>query len=157
MKPTKKQEKEKKKGPIGKALCWLCRRHCQPAAGYLVITMQPFPKNERKDVITMDLKNTQGIDLTITPTKPDGQPGQVDGVPVWSSSDESIVTVTPTADGLGCRVLTVDNAVGTATVKVSADADIGAGVQEITAALDFNVSDPNVSNLNLTAGAVFEK
>jgi hypothetical protein len=59
-----------------------------------------------------------------------GRPASVDGIPVWASSDETIITVVPTADGMGAAIETV--APGTARVTVSADADLGEGVVEIT-------------------------
>jgi hypothetical protein len=105
----------------------------------------------------IQLKNTQGVLLSISPTKSNGRPGTVDGVPVWTSQDTSIATVEPAPDGLSCKVLTAADAVGGTSVLVEADADIGAGVQPISASVDVVVSDPNVSNLNLTAGEIFEK
>jgi hypothetical protein len=62
------------------------------------------------------------------------RPAKVDGVPVWASSDETVLTVTPTADGMGAAIEPV--APGTARVTVTADADLGEGVKEITGVTD---------------------
>ncbi len=86
-----------------------------------------------------------------------GQPAPVDGVPVWASSDETVLAVTPAADGKSAVVDTV--AAGTARVTVTADADLGAGVITITGVTeDINVtigagSQASVVTLDLGAPA----
>lgn len=67
-----------------------------------------------------------------------GNPAVVDGVPVWSSSDESIVTVAAAADGLSA-VVTPVGPLGAAQVKVEADADLGAGITPIITLADVEV------------------
>lgn len=60
-----------------------------------------------------------------------GNPALVDGVPVWASSDETVLSVTPAPDGMSA--LKIDTvATGVARVTVTADADLGAGVKPIT-------------------------
>jgi hypothetical protein len=73
-------------------------------------------------------QNFPNVALVITDTK--GRPAKVDGAPVWASSDETVLTVTPSSDGMSAVVDTV--AAGTARVTVSADADLGTGVASIT-------------------------
>lgn len=68
------------------------------------------------------------VALTITNSK--GDPAPVDGVPVWASSDSTVLSVSPAADGMSADVETV--APGTARITVSADADTGTGVSTIT-------------------------
>lgn len=68
--------------------------------------------------------------VTLTITNAAGAPAPVDGVPVWATSDATILTVTASADGMTALVSTV--AAGTARVSVTADADMGAGVSTIT-------------------------
>ena len=58
------------------------------------------------------------------------RPAKVDGVPVWASSDETVLLVTPAVDGMSAVVDTV--APGTARITVTADADLGAGVKTLT-------------------------
>lgn len=60
----------------------------------------------------------------------EGRPAQVDGVPVWASSNSTVLSVKPAADGMSAVVDTV--APGVARITVKADADMGAGVAEIT-------------------------
>lgn len=68
--------------------------------------------------------------VTLTITNASGAPAAVDGVPVWATSDATILTVVATADGMSALVSTV--AAGVARVSVTADADLGAGVSTIT-------------------------
>ena len=49
-----------------------------------------------------------------------GQPARVDDVPVWGSSDNSILTVTPAADGMTATITPV--AVGEAKITLTARA-----------------------------------
>lgn len=73
-------------------------------------------------------QNYPSVALAITDVK--GRAARVDGVPVWASSDETVLTVTPAADGMSAAVDTV--AVGVARITVTADADLGEGVTTIT-------------------------
>jgi hypothetical protein len=77
-------------------------------------------------------QNYPNVVLTITDEK--GRPAKVDGVPVWASSDETQITVTPAADGMSAVVDTVapSSPGATARITVTADADLGAGVQTLT-------------------------
>jgi len=68
--------------------------------------------------------------VTLAITNSHGDPAPVDGVPVWASSDETVLALTVAADGMSARVDTVG--VGTARIAISADSDMGAGVTAIT-------------------------
>lgn len=77
--------------------------------------------------ITTD-QNFPNVALTITNAK--GGAATVDGVPVWASSDSTVLAVVASEDGMSASVNTV--APGVARITVSADADLGEGVTEIT-------------------------
>lgn len=82
-------------------------------------------------------QNYPSVALKITDSQ--GRDARVDGVPSWASSDETVLKVTPSDDGMSAVIDTV--APGTARVSVKADADLGGGVQEITGVTeDINVS-----------------
>jgi hypothetical protein len=68
--------------------------------------------------------------VTLTITNQSGAPAPVDGVPVWATSDATVLSVTPDATGMNAVVSAV--APGTARITVTADADTGAGVSTIT-------------------------
>lgn len=74
--------------------------------------------DQRYDAVSLDITDSTG------------RPAKVDGVPVWASSDETVVSVAAAADGMSAVVDTV--AVGVARITVSADADLGAGTTSIT-------------------------
>lgn len=56
-----------------------------------------------------------------------GNPAVVEGAPVWSSSDPAVLSVVAAADGMSAIVTPV-GPLGSAQVKVEADADTGEGV-----------------------------
>ena len=73
-----------------------------------------------------DLPGT--VDVTIAFVNAKGRPAQVDGVPVWSASDATIIdSVTPSADGLSAKLHITDTN-GASQLTVNADVDMGAGV-----------------------------
>jgi len=101
-------------------------------------------------VTQMDLRDDQQVALTIQPVDKKGKPALVDGVPVWAGSDDTVITVTAASDGMSAVVVGV--APGTARVVVTADADLGSGVTDLTGTLDFNVTGGSAVTLNITAG-----
>lgn len=70
------------------------------------------------------------FEATLTILDATGAPAKVDGIPVWASSDATVVSVTASADGMSAKVPCI--APGTARITVTADADLGAGVSTIT-------------------------
>lgn len=82
-----------------------------------------------------------------------GRAAKVDGVPVWASSDETVLTAVAAADGMSGVVNTV--APGTARITVSADADLGAGVIPITGVSEDVIVTPGsvASVMTLDLGA----
>lgn len=66
-----------------------------------------------------------------------GKPAPVEDIS-WASSDESVVRVTVSDDLLSATV--VAQGVGTATVNVNADAQIGAGVQPLIGTKEYTIT-----------------
>lgn len=104
--------------------------------------------------ITTDQKFPNVV-LSITDDK--GRPASVDGVPVWASSDETVLAVTASTDGMSAEVNTV--APGIARITVQADADLGAGVATITGVSeDVNVTSGNIASvMTLSLGTPVNK
>lgn len=106
--------------------------------------------------VTTD-QNFPSVTLAIMDSS--GRPALVDGVPVWASSDETVLTVAPAADGMSAAVDTV--AAGIARISVSADADLGAGVVALTGVSeDVNVTTGTAhqaSTMTLSLGAPADK
>ncbi len=73
-----------------------------------------------------DLPGT--VDVTVAFVNAKGKPAQVDGVPIWSVTDATIIdSVTPSADGMTAK-LHITDTVGASQLNVNADVDLGAGV-----------------------------
>jgi hypothetical protein len=72
---------------------------------------------------------------TITVTDDRGNPAVVDGVPVWASSDETVLVPTPAADGMSGLIDTVAPG-GPARVSVTVDADLGTGTKPLVVMFD---------------------
>jgi hypothetical protein len=68
-----------------------------------------------------------------------GNPAPVDGDPVWSSSDAAIITVTADTTNAMQAMVTPVGPIGTAQVKVEADADLGAGVTSLVTLMDVTI------------------
>ncbi len=104
-----------------------------------------------KGVTGMQMTADQKVAVSISITNPvTGKPAKVDGVPVWATSDETVITVEPAADGMSATVSGVT--AGDARVVVTADADLGAGVSTISGALDFTIEAGALPTITLTAG-----
>jgi hypothetical protein len=102
-------------------------------------------------VTQMTMTDSQQVGLTIQPVDKKGNPAPVDGVPAWASSNTEVVTVTPAADGMSA-VASAVGPLGTATVSVKADADLGSGVTEIAGTLDITITAGAAATVTITAG-----
>ncbi len=107
-------------------------------------------------VTKMNITDTQDVPLSITPVDKKGNPAQLDGPPVWSSSNSEVVTVVASADGLSA-VASAVGPLGTATVSVKADGDLGAGVNTISGTLDITVVGSGAVTLTIKAGTPTEQ
>jgi len=102
------------------------------------------------------LTDVQKVALAIAPKSAAGNPAAVDGVPVWSSSDETVLTLTVAADGFSAEAVTTGK-LGVAQVNVTADADLGDGTKTITGVLDVEVKASEAVALDIGAGAPTDK
>lgn len=84
------------------------------------------------------LTDEQKVTATVEFKTAAGNAARVDGVPVWSSSDESVATVQASDDGLTAVIFA--GAIGVAQIRVDADADLDADeTRTITGLLDVEV------------------
>lgn len=125
--------------------------------GVLDVVLHPPPRNEIIPLITTTIN---GISITARGTHmayvlPDDKqipllasyvdahnnPAQVDGVPVWGTSDGTIATITPDADNPFLAMLAPgpDGTLGNAQVTATADADRGDGVSPVVLTLDVTI------------------
>jgi hypothetical protein len=108
------------------------------------------------DLKMLILTDAQEVDLAIKPLDRKGKPAQVDGIPEWTSSDPTIAKVTPLEDGLSAVVAATDN-LGSVQIRVTADADLGEGVEPITGTLDLEIAGGKAVSLGIIAGTPREQ
>lgn len=104
----------------------------------------------------LNLTDSQQVALAAAFADKAGNPASVDGAPVWTSSDETVLTVVADATGLTATA-TATGKLGTAQVSVTADADLGAGTTAITGVLDVTVLAGSAVSAVVSAGAPSEK
>lgn len=98
------------------------------------------------------LTDLEKVSLSVAFTTAAGNPAVVDGIPVWGTSDETILSVVASEDGLTAVVTTV-GPLGSAQVSVTADADLGEGVRPLVGTLDINVVGSEAVFAIVAAGA----
>ena len=88
--------------------------------------------------VTVPVDRTEPFIVGVEYVDSKGNKAQVDGVPTWSSSDESIFSVQPLADDPFKAEITFKS-VGMAQLKAVADADLGEGMDEVITLGDIDV------------------
>ncbi len=101
------------------------------------------------------LTNEQQVKVTLNPVTGKGKPVALDGIPEWTVTSGSC-TINPAADGMSCDILSGDTP-GDSEIAVSADADLGAGVTNISDALRVTVNGAQAQNLGLEVGTPTDK
>lgn len=99
------------------------------------------------------LTDEQKITLTAQFKTESGKPARVDGIPVWSTSDENVATINSVSeDGLTAVVFSV--APGVAQIRVDADADLDVDeVRTLTGIADIEVKFPEAVAVVVAEGA----
>ncbi len=98
---------------------------------------------------------TQQFLASIQPVDSKGKPAPIDGMAVFTSSDESVAKVVAQPNGLSALI--VAQGVGDYSISVSADADLGAGVVTLIASDTGTVTQGQAVSLGITAGPVEEQ
>ena len=106
--------------------------------------------------MALTLTDIQKVDLAVQPVDAAGNAALVDGACTWESSDVTVLTVEPAADGLSAVALTTGK-LGTAQIKCTADADLTEGVLPILGVLDVEVVASAAVSVAITAGAPVNK
>jgi len=106
-------------------------------------------------MLELSITNEQKIPVTLSPKTATGKPASLDGAPTWEVITGNS-TVVPSADGLSAELVSSDDP-GDTDVLVKADADLGAGVVEISDIIRLSVVGALAANLGLTAGAPVAK
>lgn len=101
--------------------------------------------------LDLTLTTEQKQHVKLAPKTAAGKDAALDGVPVWAVVSGS-GTVVPDADGLGAFIVSTDEVDSVVTVySVSADADLGSGVDTITDTITLTTTHANAAALGLVA------
>lgn len=104
---------------------------------------------------TLALLDNQHCPLAIQAVDAAGQPTTLPaGAVTWTSSNPSVATVTPSADGMSADVAATGTALGTAQVAVSAD--LGGG-NVLTGTLDVTVGAGAAASIQIVPGTPVAK
>lgn len=96
------------------------------------------------------ITNEEKVQVTLSPTTAAGNPANVDGAPTWTVT-EGDATVEVAADGLSAYLISGAADVNS-KIEVTADADLGEGIVNITDSIDLAVVPASASALGLVVG-----
>src|SRR5262245_45119970 len=101
-------------------------------------------------MLDLNITNEQQVKVTLKPVTATGKPAPVDGAPTWEVISGNS-TVNPASDGMSADLISSDDP-GDTEILVKADADLGAGVIEISDIVRLHVAGALAANLGLSAG-----
>lgn len=101
-------------------------------------------------MITQTITTEQKIKATLAPVTATGKPAKLDGKPSWVADGPSTLAISE--DGLSCDLISSDEP-STTVVTIKADADLGAGVEEIIDIIELVVEGARAAALGLTLGS----
>lgn len=102
-------------------------------------------------MIEIKITNEQKVKVTLVPVSDTGKPAKLDGKPAWEVvSGFSRLVVAD--DGMSATLISEDDP-GDTVYEVSADADLGEGVETIADTIKLTVEGARAKNLGLVAAA----
>jgi hypothetical protein len=101
-------------------------------------------------MIEVQITNEQKVNVALKPVTATGKPATLDGKPSWTVTDGNS-TLEVADDGLSAELISSDQP-GTTNILVSADADIGEGVDTISDTISLVVAHANAANLGISVG-----
>ncbi len=127
-------------------------------AGYVTKTPElenPRPKKAKVKAMIL-MSSSQQCNVSVVFTDKKGNPAVVDGVPEWSTDNSEVLALTPSLDGLSCLVAAV-GPLGSASITLHADADLGSGTKSIVGTLEFEINAGEAVTVALTPGTPTEQ
>lgn len=106
-------------------------------------------------MIEIAINNEQKIKVALSPTTPGGKPAILDGKPEWQIVNGT-GTMQVADDGLSAYLISSDIP-GDTVYSVSADADLGDGIQLIADSIVLKVAGARAASLGLTVGTAESK
>lgn len=111
-------------------------------------------KGRHKMPLEVDATTTQFGTVTLDPKTPSGKKARVDGAPTWAVQSGT-ATVEPAADGMSAKIY--NREAGESIIGVSADADLGQGVETISDTITWRSTSEKASSLGLPASVTLEE
>lgn len=112
-------------------------------------------KEHPKDMEKVTLTNEQKVNVILEPQTAKGKPITVDGPPKWSVV-QGDATLEIADDGLSADIISPD-VPGVSQILITADADLGAGSQEISTTLEVEIVGARAESLGLKVGTPVTK
>lgn len=108
-------------------------------------------------MIEQTITSDQEIDVILAPKTPSGRPAKVDpNTPPTAEVQSGTSTVVPTDNPLKFTLRSSDDP-GDTDFLLSADADLGEGVETISEVVRLHVTSPKATSLGVTLGEVRDK
>lgn len=105
--------------------------------------------------LDLSITTEEKINVKIAPVTSQGKPATLDGAPTWEVVSGN-GTVEAAADGLSAFIVSGDSP-DSIVVRVSADADLGAGVTTIEDIITTTVTNAQAAALGITNDAAIPK
>jgi hypothetical protein len=132
-----------------------CNRHRKRAVKFNYKLGQIKKKEVNPMSLELKITNEEKINVKLVPVTASNTPAKLDGKPTWVvTSGNSTVVVSD--DGLSADLVSEDG-VGDTVFTVTADADLGSGVTDISDTVTLTVVDPQAQSLGLVAGTPVPK
>lgn len=125
----------------------LLKRLGKPHFEY-AIYVSPKKKGGGK-MLELTITNEQKVNVQLHPVTAAGNPAPVDGAPQWSVVSGN-ATVQAASDGMSADLISSDDP-GDTVFMVTADADLGEGVEPISDTITLHTQHANAAALGLTA------
>lgn len=97
------------------------------------------------------LTDIQKVTVAVQPKSAAGNIALVDGKPVWTVSDDTIITLEVSEDGFSVEAITTGK-LGSAQIAINLDSDLGEGVKDLTGILDVTVIASDAVNVEINVG-----
>lgn len=82
-----------------------------------------------------------------------GKPAKIDGKPEWKKTGNDVATLTVADDGLTATFRALAGSEGTARVQVTADADLGEGIEAIVSESDVIITAAHATAIEIVPDA----
>lgn len=138
---------------LHKLMRWL-KSHRKRKKVHFTYSVEVSEKRKVSMPLQIKINDEQKVNVTLKPVTPKGKPVAVQN-PQWSVVDGDSTLVVG-ADGMSADLVSADTP-GITNYLVSADADLGEGVDTISDTIALTVVDPQATSLGLSAGAPVDK